>query len=595
MINFKFKAHPAVRVIVFLLCVCCLLLDSQYAFASKQKIKVSIHAPKLNSSQVSVIKTNLNINTYTKYALQSEQHLRVLLGEDLVIIKNKLRQFGFYTASVKYKLVLQSDKVWQVTFLVYPGVKVSFKRVSIVLEGAGRDNKKLRSFVKTQHGLLKQYFTYERYEEIKTGLQELAIQIGYLDAKFTKHIAYINRNTHKACIDLTLNTGELYSFGSINIQRKILSDEFVKRLIFFRKNETYSSRLLLKSQSDLSKTIYFSSVNFIPSPNRKTHKVPVTIVLKENKRQQYTIGVGYGPATRFRGSFGWVLRYFNKSGHHIKFNVSASKIYLRYGLAYIIPGENPLTDHWSIKAQQETDKVETYKADVIALGISKAWQVPHWKISLGVWKKYISYDLRDNNVRHQNYLMPVARFLYGHYQPLAYWNQGLTIDFSIFAAAKGVSSDNSFVQGIATFRYSLGLTHRTRLYARITTGVLETSDFNSLAPSFRFYAGGPESVRGYIFKSLGPTDGSGKVVGGRYLFVSSLNYEIHLKGKWSGFLFFDFGNAFNKFPIKLQKSTGLGVSWRSPVGAISAYIAHTLTSHVRNTTSFNFTIGSFLR
>ena len=38
----------------------------------------------------------------------------------------------------------------------------------------------------------------------------------------------------------------------------------------------------------------------------------------------------------------------------------------------------------------------------------------------------------------------------------------------------------------------------------------------------RFFTGGAQTVRGYAYQSLGPVDADGKVVGGRYLMIGSI-------------------------------------------------------------------------
>ena len=74
-------------------------------------------------------------------------------------------------------------------------------------------------------------------------------------------------------------------------------------------------------------------------------------------------------------------------------------------------------------------------------------------------------------------------------------------------------------------------------------------------------------MRGYRFDSLGPEDEEGNVVGGRYLFVGSLEFDRRVKSKWSVAAFYDFGNAFDPdFKNVVAHSVGVGARWRSPIG-----------------------------
>ena len=89
-----------------------------------------------------------------------------------------------------------------------------------------------------------------------------------------------------------------------------------------------------------------------------------------------------------------------------------------------------------------------------------------------------------------------------------------------------------------------------------------------LPTSYRFYAGGINSVRGYAYKELGPKDAGGRVEGGKFLSVFSAEYEHPILDNWGIAAFIDTGNAYNLGNIDLKTGVGLGVRWYSPVGPV---------------------------
>ena len=93
----------------------------------------------------------------------------------------------------------------------------------------------------------------------------------------------------------------------------------------------------------------------------------------------------------------------------------------------------------------------------------------------------------------------------------------------------------------------------------------------------RFFAGGAQSVRGYSYRSLGPVDESGKVVGGRNLLVGSIEFEHSFTSQWGVAVFYDAGNAIDDFNDELAKGTGFGFRWKSPVGPIRLDFASALS------------------
>jgi outer membrane protein insertion porin family len=108
----------------------------------------------------------------------------------------------------------------------------------------------------------------------------------------------------------------------------------------------------------------------------------------------------------------------------------------------------------------------------------------------------------------------------------------------------------------------------------------------ALPPFKRFYAGGPDTVRGYTEDTLGPVDTNGNPYGGNILAVSRTELIFPIPEKWQtsarASLFFDMGNTFSNDGTKylgedletpvdykfsyhnLKRSAGLSVQWLAP-------------------------------
>lgn len=88
-------------------------------------------------------------------------------------------------------------------------------------------------------------------------------------------------------------------------------------------------------------------------------------------------------------------------------------------------------------------------------------------------------------------------------------------------------------------------------------------------PDERFYLGGtgPDGIRGYADRSVGPTDGGLREI------IFSAEYAAPLAGdQIVGLLFFDAGNSYNMLEdfnfSELKKGGGMGIRIRSPLGLI---------------------------
>jgi len=108
----------------------------------------------------------------------------------------------------------------------------------------------------------------------------------------------------------------------------------------------------------------------------------------------------------------------------------------------------------------------------------------------------------------------------------------------------------------------------SKFIGRTELGATLVDQFDKLPPTYRFYAGGINSIRGYDYKELGPKDSEGNVIGGKFLTVLSLEYEKAVFDDWGVAAFIDSGNAYNPDNLLLKTGAGLGVRWYSPFGPV---------------------------
>ncbi len=145
-------------------------------------------------------------------------------------------------------------------------------------------------------------------------------------------------------------------------------------------------------------------------------------------------------------------------------------------------------------------------------------------------------------------------------------------------------------------------------------------DTTSMPPYRRFFAGGPETVRGYRESRMGPKDSFGNPYGGNIKFTNQLELLLPMPAKWKNSarfsLFFDVGNVFSNDDVayvgrdgvtpvdyefsfdKLRYSTGVAVQWMAPLGVFRFSYAVPLNEFKGNaveypdeTEGFQFSIG----
>jgi outer membrane protein insertion porin family len=145
-------------------------------------------------------------------------------------------------------------------------------------------------------------------------------------------------------------------------------------------------------------------------------------------------------------------------------------------------------------------------------------------------------------------------------------------------------------------------------------------DTTSMPPYRRFFAGGPETVRGYRESRMGPKDSFGNPYGGNIKLTNQLELLLPMPAKWRNSarfsLFVDAGNVFANDDVnyvgrdgitpvsyefafdKLRYTTGVAVQWMAPLGVFRFSYAVPLNEFKGNsveypdeTEGFQFSIG----
>lgn len=100
---------------------------------------------------------------------------------------------------------------------------------------------------------------------------------------------------------------------------------------------------------------------------------------------------------------------------------------------------------------------------------------------------------------------------------------------------------------------------------RLGYGAKYGSSTSSLAPHLNWFAGGPNSVRGYRENRLGPKDSLANPYGGNFLVASQLELMMPLPEKWQkhtriGF-FYDIGNVFSTENVSFLDDDGQSLDY----------------------------------
>jgi len=488
-------------------------------------------------------------------------------------IRQALQPFGYYEPVIDARLE-QRGEVWAASYHIDPGAATLIHSVDISVTGEGETDPALQPALSAARLQAGRQLQHSDYTATKESLLKAALAAGYLDARYLAAELRILPADRQARITLRLDTGARYYFGPVSIRQEILDPGFVQRYVHFREGDPFDTDQLLRLQLALGDSGYFSQVEVqIQRDAAVERHIPVIIMTTPVKPRRYAYGLGFGTDTGPRVSLGTEFRRINDRGHSVLADLRASSIARSVGLLYRIPVGNLVSDRLVYKASADFEDVaDKGSTDLYTLGINYNIEWGPLQRRLYLNYQYEDFSLGEESNTTQN-LIPGVTLSQLRADDVLFPRQGFSWSMDLRGAA-GVISDTRFLRAQSSGRYVYPLGRKGRLLARGQLGATTVDDFAKLPATERFFAGGDQSVRGYDYQQLGPTDDSGDVVGGRYLAVGSLELDYLFFGNFGAAVFVDTGNADESFFPSLKTGAGAGLRWRSPVGMLRLDVAH---------------------
>lgn len=490
-------------------------------------------------------------------------------------IDSGLRAVGFYHPVIKKSLAFNQG-CWQANFNIDAGAQVIVKTIEITINGAAKDDpefKKLRDKLLLKTG---QPLKHNNYEKMKSQLASLAAQRGYLNSEFTSKKLVIDKVHNSASFELVFNSGKRQQFGEVIIEQAALEPELVAKYIAVKSGDFYSSEQLVETYDALSKSGYFDSIDIRPATDSNGKPIPVTIKLHPKPKYHYAFGIGFDTDTGILASASYQDNRLNKLGHFLTADLDIAPVLSTANVEYTIPLDSPLTETFSVGAGLKREDNDSFKSLSAKLsGRYKYTFDSGWKQTLFLDYSYEDFQTGNDPREQALLLVPGGNWLYSVADNPMRPAKGYRLKFDVAGSYKSPLSDVSFAQSSMAATWINALPWSSgKFIGRIELGATATNNFDKLPTTYRFYAGGINSVRGYTYKELGPTDAQGNVIGGQYLAVFSTEYEHTIFNDWSIAGFIDAGNAFNTVNnINLKIGAGLGARWYSPFGPVRVDVA----------------------
>lgn len=506
-----------------------------------------------------------------------------------VRINQALNALGYYNSKISF--TSEND---QLIVNVQPGPPILIENVDFKLMGDAENDHDFLELLQDSSIKNGARLSHGDYDALKSSIQSLALEKGYFGGKFEASRIEVSPKLNRAKIVLHFNSSKQYLFGETLVNGNQISLERLLSLKSFEQGDPYRIRKVSEFSQNLSGTNWYSSVLVEPdfSVMDTETKLPVKVTLVPAAKNQLETGIGYSTDVGMKGTLKWNKPWLNSEGHSFSSSFSLSSPEQTITASYKIPLADVLHEYYQI--QYGLKKVDNLDTQSLESNLSFE---RHWLEDNG-WNKtvFIRYLIEDYE---QGVLDDVGQFVLpgvtlsrtrvhsGHSQ-LIKWGDKQTVTVEYGSEDVISETDILRLQVSSSWIRSYGDNHRGLI--RLSGGANLVDDFEKVAPSLRFFAGGDNSIRGYSYESISPKDESGSLTGAKYLATSSIEYQYRLYGKWWGAAFFDYGDAFTDTP-NWMRGTGVGIRWISPLGPLRLDFAWGLDSAPGDEFKIHFTLG----
>jgi translocation and assembly module TamA len=492
-------------------------------------------------------------------------------------VREALRPFGYYSPELTTSLA-KDNGTWRAHLEIDPGRPARWTQIDVRIQGPGTDHPDFRQIVADSRLQPGNHLRHREYDDLRRALERAASARGYLDARFVERRLEVDPATRSARAVLHFETGPRYRFGEVVVEQTVLRDSLIQRLVFARQGEPYDSAALLRTQYAMFDIGYFSTVLIERGDqDPETLTVPVTIRATKIARQRIRLGIGYATDSRLRLSLGSEWRRINDRGHTAAAEIRASRPTTEVAMRYQIPIGDMLTERFAFRAGAVDETLGDLDSRRVTLGAN-------YLRAIGDWQRSVSGDFVHETTRNPG-RDQFTEFLFvpgigferleadDPVMPVKGWR--LRGELRGSHSALGAQADFLRFSGLASLVRPMGA--KWRLSVRGELGTSAVDGFVGLPASQRFYAGGDQSVRGYGYQDLSPTDADGNRIGGRHLLFGSIEFQRRISRLFSGAVFVDAGNAFDEWGDPMEAAAGLGIHVHTPVGRVRVEVARSLT------------------
>ena len=551
------------------------------------------------------------------------------VDDDRERLRSYYRNHGYADASVTAARAEYDPATngFALTFTIGEGALYHFGDIGITCNVPGLDAEKLRRLLQARNGALFDGGALDRSSEA------LAVEMAKLGYPFAHAVPRSVEHAEAGRIDVAfvIDEGSRTYIERIEIHGNMRTRDYVIRREFdITEGDAYNKTLVDRAERRLKNLNYFKSVKLTTKPGSASDRVVLDVEVIDQSTGDFTVSGGHSSTDGWLGEVKIGDRNFYGTGD----SVQASATYGQYAQGVELSATDPdlFGNHISGGAQlfyRQTfaSSYQSYGTD--SYGMTLSMGTPITEQTNVLWR----YSLYDQNVTLPSSIsantvsLPIQQAAAAGPQLVSSVGDTVTyntldnnrlptsgLNSQLRQDLAGLGGDVRFLRTTEDARYYQSLGGDLVAMVRAQGGYI-TGWGGQQVPLMNSFFGGPGLVRGFAPNGFGPRDltpgSTMDNVGGSMYWATTAELQSGIPGVpdeygLRGSTFVDAGTVFGyKGPTTfagqttqianttvIRSSVGVGLTWDSPFGALTASYAVPLSKAAYDVVQpFNFTAG----
>ncbi|MDJ0740898.1 MAG: outer membrane protein assembly factor BamA [Gammaproteobacteria bacterium] len=424
--------------------------------------------------------------------------------------------------------------------------------------------------------------------------------LGYAFANVNS-IPEIDEDEKSVTITLFVDPGKRAYVRRINLRGNARTrDEVVRREFRQMESAWFSGEKLKLSRERLQRTGYFDTVNVeTPTVPGSADEVDINVAVTEKPSGTLLAGLGFSQSDGVIVNASINQDNFAGTGKKVSLALETSSADQRYLVSYTNPYYT--VDGISRGFQVSYQTTDFNDLDTADYNTDDAIVSMNFGIPLSEFNRF-NFGIALHHIDFQSGNQPSREVLdFEETEGSSFFNIEATVNWrhdsrdsaifprsgalqSLFAEASIPGSDLEYYKLSYQHKRYFPVTDKISISLSGRIGYGDSYGETSRLPFFEnFFGGGPGTIRGFEARSVGPRDSEGDALGGNAMYAGSLEllfpppFEAGADSVRIA-AFFDAGSVVDTSKDlfdseELRFSTGVGLSWLSPLGALTVSYA----------------------